>query len=76
MRAPQAAGQIHTDMEKGFICADVMTYDAIKEHGSEKEVKGVGRQMQKGKDYVVQDGDVREVFALEFLRLIRTNSAA
>jgi len=76
MRAPQAAGQIHTDMEKGLICADVMTYDAIKEHGSEKEVKEVGRQMQKGKDYIVQDGDVREVFALELLRLIRTNSAA
>lgn len=41
-KAPQAAGVIHTDFERGFICAEVMKYDDLIEHGSEAEVKGAG----------------------------------
>ena len=57
-KAPQAAGVIHTDFEKGFICAEVMKYDDLVEHGSEQEVKGAGLYKQNGKEYVVLDGDV------------------
>lgn len=56
--APQAAGVIHTDFEKGFICAEVMTYADLEEHGSESAVKAEGKYLQKGKTYVVQDGDI------------------
>ncbi|KAJ3189231.1 Obg-like ATPase [Gaertneriomyces sp. JEL0708] len=57
-KAPQAAGTIHTDFEKAFIMAEVMKYDDLKELGSEAAVKGAGKYVQKGKEYVVQDGDI------------------
>ncbi|KAI8819814.1 P-loop containing nucleoside triphosphate hydrolase protein [Fimicolochytrium jonesii] len=57
-KAPQAAGTIHTDFEKAFIMAEVMRYDDLKELGSDAAVKAGGKYVQKGKDYVVQDGDI------------------
>lgn len=57
-KAPQAAGVIHTDFEKGFISAEVMKYDDFIEYGSEKEVKNNGKYKQCGKEYVVDDGDI------------------
>lgn len=57
-KAPQAAGVIHTDFEKTFIQAIVYHYDALKEFGDETEVKAKGKMMTKGKDYVVEDGDI------------------
>jgi obg-like ATPase 1 len=57
-KAPQAAGTIHTDFEKGFICAEVMKYEELKELGSESAVKAGGKYRQEGKNYVVQDGDI------------------
>ena len=57
-KAPQAAGKIHTDFEKGFIMAEVMKFDDFKELGSEGAVKQKGKYMQQGKNYVVQDGDI------------------
>lgn len=57
-KAPQAAGVIHTDFEKGFICAEVMAFDELKEKGSESAMKAAGRYRQEGKNYEVVDGDV------------------
>ncbi|KAJ6894867.1 hypothetical protein NC652_028572 [Populus alba x Populus x berolinensis] len=57
-KAPQAAGTIHTDFERGFICAEVMKFDDLKELGSESGVKAAGKYKQEGKTYVVQDGDI------------------
>mmetsp|Transcript_40677 Transcript_40677/g.105167 ORF Transcript_40677/g.105167 Transcript_40677/m.105167 type:complete len:392 (+) Transcript_40677:149-1324(+) len=57
-KAPQAAGTIHTDFERGFICAEVMEYADLVELGNEQAVKAAGKYRQKGKEYVVQDGDV------------------
>ena len=57
-KAPQAAGVIHTDFERGFICAEVMTYDALAEHGSTQAVKDAGLYRQQGKEYTVLDGDI------------------
>ncbi|KAI8364826.1 GTP-binding protein YchF [Choanephora cucurbitarum] len=57
-KAPGAAGVIHSDFERGFIMAEVMKYDALKELGSENAVKAAGKYMQKGKEYVVEDGDI------------------
>jgi len=57
-KAPQAAGKIHTDFEKGFIMAEVMKFGDFKEHGSEAAVKAAGKYRQEGKNYVVQDGDI------------------
>ena len=57
-KAPQAAGVIHTDFEKGFIKAEVYSIDDLKKYGSEAEIKAAGKYRQEGKDYVVQDGDV------------------
>ncbi|KAK9223529.1 hypothetical protein WN944_011974 [Citrus x changshan-huyou] len=57
-KAPQAAGTIHTDFERGFICAEVMKFDDLKELGSEPAVKAAGKYKQEGKTYVVQDGDI------------------
>jgi hypothetical protein len=56
--APQAAGKIHTDMERGFIRAEVIKYDNLMEAGSEAAVKERGQVETKGKDYVIQDGDI------------------
>lgn len=57
-KAPQAAGVIHTDFEKTFIQAIVYNFSALKEFGDEAEVKAKGKMMTKGKDYVVEDGDI------------------
>ncbi len=56
--APQAAGEIHTDFEKGFIRAQVYTLEDLEQHGSEKEIKAAGRLRAEGKDYVMVDGDI------------------
>lgn len=56
--APQAAGVIHTDFEKGFIRAEVIKYDDFVEYGSEAKVREAGKLGVQGKDYVVNDGDV------------------
>ncbi|MDJ0955169.1 MAG: redox-regulated ATPase YchF, partial [Acidimicrobiia bacterium] len=58
MRAPQAAGRIHTDFETGFIRAEVVTYADFLEHGGELGAKEAGKWRLEGKDYVVQEGDV------------------
>jgi len=57
-KAPQAAGVIHTDFERGFIMAEVMKFEDLKKLGSESAVKAAGKYLQKGKDYKVEDGDV------------------
>lgn len=57
-KAPQAAGVIHTDFEKTFIQAIVFNYNVLKELGDESEVKAKGKVMTKGKEYVVEDGDI------------------
>lgn len=57
-KAPQAAGIIHTDFEKGFIRAEVIKYDDFVELGSENAVKEAGKMAVEGKEYVVQDGDI------------------
>jgi ribosome-binding ATPase len=59
-KAPQAAGKIHTDFEKGFIRAQVYAYEDLQSLGSEKAVKEAGKLRSEGKEYVVQDGDVIE----------------
>jgi len=56
--APQAAGVIHTDFEKGFIRAEVIGYDHFVEYGTEAKVKEAGKMRVEGKNYVVSDGDV------------------
>ena len=56
--APKAAGAIHTDFEKGFIKAEVYTYDDIVKYGSEAKIKEAGKYRLEGKEYVVQDGDI------------------
>ncbi len=56
--APQAAGVIHSDFERGFIRAEVMKYKDLIKLGSEQKVREVGKYMQKGRDYVVEDGDI------------------
>ena len=57
-KAPQCAGVIHTDFEKGFIRAEVIKYDDYIKYGSEAAVKEAGKMNVEGKDYVVQDGDI------------------
>lgn len=57
-KAPQAAGVIHTDFEKGFIKAEAYTVDDLRKYGSEAKIKEAGKYRQEGKEYVVQDGDV------------------
>ncbi|HAK95309.1 MAG TPA: redox-regulated ATPase YchF [Planctomycetes bacterium] len=56
--APEAAGVIHSDIERGFIRAEVMHYDDLTALGSEQAVKRAGKHATMGRDYVVQDGDV------------------
>jgi hypothetical protein len=58
MTAPQAAGVIHTDFEKGFIKAEVIKYDDYIKYGSENGVKEAGKLMIQGKEYIPLDGDV------------------
>jgi GTP-binding protein YchF len=57
-KAPQAAGVIHTDFEKGFIKAEVISYDDFVKYGSEAAARDAGRLRIEGKEYVVKDGDV------------------
>ena len=57
-RAPQAAGAIHTDFERGFIKAEVIRWDELLRHGSESAARAKGALRVEGKDYVIQDGDV------------------
>ncbi len=56
--APQAAGAIHTDFERGFIRAEVISYDDYLACGGEQGAKEAGKMRLEGKDYVVRDGDV------------------
>ncbi len=56
--APQAAGVIHSDFEKGFIRAEVIKYENFVEHGTELACKEAGKMSVEGKEYVVQDGDI------------------
>ena len=56
--APQGAGVIHTDFEKGFIRAEVVAYDAFVEYNGESGAKEAGKWRLEGKDYIIQDGDV------------------
>ena len=56
--AHDAAGKIHSDIKRGFIRAETFSFDALKEYGSEKELKAAGKIRLEGKEYVVQDGDV------------------
>lgn len=57
-KAPQAAGEIHTDFEKGFIRAEIISYDDMVKYGSEQGVKEKGLMRVEGKEYIVRDGDV------------------
>ena len=59
-KAPQAAGKIHSDFERGFICAEVVSYEDLVTCGSRAAAKEKGLLKLQGKDYVVQDGDVIE----------------
>lgn len=56
--APTAAGKVHTDIERGFIRAEVIKYDDLVAAGSEAAVKAAGKYQVKGKDYVMEDGDI------------------
>ncbi|MBO0430315.1 redox-regulated ATPase YchF [Vagococcus fluvialis] len=58
MKAPECAGIIHTDFERGFIRAETVSYDDLKEHGSMTSAKEAGRVRLEGKEYIVKDGDV------------------
>lgn len=58
MKAPECAGIIHSDFERGFIRAEVMSYDDLVEYGTELKVKEAGKLRIEGKDYVMQDGDI------------------
>ena len=57
-KAPQAAGVIHTDFEKGFIKAEAYSIDDLRQYGDEAGIKAAGKYRVEGKEYIVQDGDV------------------
>ena len=57
-KAPQAAGVIHTDFERGFIRAEVVDFDTFAKHGGTAEARAAGQLRVEGKEYVVKDGDV------------------
>ena len=57
-KAPEAAGEIHTDFERGFIRAETIAYDDFISCGGETGAKDAGKMRSEGKEYVVQDGDV------------------
>jgi GTP-binding protein YchF len=61
VKAPQAAGEIHSDLEKGFICVEVYNCEDIFEAGSEAKLKTLGKLRVEGKEYVIQDGDAIHV---------------
>ncbi len=56
-----AAGKIHSDLERGFIRAEVMPYEAFMKHGSEHAMREAGGLKVEGKDYIVQDGDIMNI---------------
>ncbi|MFB6357569.1 MAG: DUF933 domain-containing protein, partial [Thiohalorhabdaceae bacterium] len=56
--APRAAREIHSDMERGFIRAEVITFEDYVAYGGEQGAKEAGRMRSEGKDYIVKDGDV------------------
>ena len=56
--APQAAGVIHTDFEKGFIRAEIYSLDDLEKYKSEKEIRAAGKMRVEGKSYIMQDGDI------------------
>jgi GTP-binding protein YchF len=57
-KGPQAAGVIHSDFEKGYICAEVYHFNDLVQHGSEAKVKEAGLMRKEGRDYVCKDGDI------------------
>lgn len=59
--APAAAGEIHSDLERGFICVETYNYKDLVQFGSEQSVKNAGKIKVEGKDYIVQDGDLLNV---------------
>ncbi len=59
--APVAAGVIHSDLQRGFIRAEVIIYDELMEYGSEAELKKAGKMYVQGKDYIVMDGDILNI---------------
>lgn len=61
INALHAAGKIHSDLERGFIRAEVFTYDDLKRFGSEREIKNAGKLRLEGKNYIVQDGDILNI---------------
>ena len=56
--APQAAGVIHTDFEKGFIRAEIYSLEDLEQYKSEKEIRAAGKMRVEGKEYVMRDGDI------------------
>lgn len=58
MKAPECAGIIHSDFQRGFIKAEIMSYEDLEKCGSEKQVKESGKMRLEGKDYIMQDGDI------------------
>ena len=58
LNAQAAAGVIHTDFSKKFVCGEIMTFEDLKENGNENAVKAAGKYRQQGKTYEVQDGDI------------------
>ena len=58
---PKAAGEIHSDLERGFICAEVYNYTDIAAAGSEQKIKDLGKLRTEGKEYIVQDGDLLNI---------------
>ncbi|KAH8112666.1 P-loop containing nucleoside triphosphate hydrolase protein [Phellopilus nigrolimitatus] len=58
LKAPQAAGVIHSDFENKFVCGEIMNYDDLHEYGSESAVKAAGKLRQQGKPYEMADGDI------------------
>ena len=56
--APEAAGVIHTDFQRGFIKAEIYTVKDLEQYESEQNIKSAGKVRQEGKEYIVKDGDV------------------
>jgi ribosome-binding ATPase YchF (GTP1/OBG family) len=59
--APVAAGAIHSDLQRGFIRAEVIKYDELLQYGSEAELKKAGKMYLQGKEYIVSDGDILNI---------------
>ena len=57
-KAPQAAAAIHTDFERGFICAEIIAFDDYIGYAGEAGAKEAGKVRQEGREYIVQDGDI------------------